>query len=86
MMSRPSRALLVLGCLALAVGLAEPPLEVAWKCRAGFESSEACVWGRAFLPLGRAVGLVIITPVTFAVLYCIRWVRQSRSQGSQPPD
>ena len=86
MMSRPSRSLLVLGCIALAVGVAEPPLEVAWKCRAGFESSEACVWGRALLPLGRAAGLVIITPITFGVLYCIRRVLQPGARGLQPPD
>jgi hypothetical protein len=84
-MTRPSRSLLVLACIALAIGVAEPPLEVAWKCRAGFETSEGCVWGRALLPVGRAVGLVIIAPVAFGILSCVRWALQARAGSSRPP-
>ena len=71
-MSRPSGTVLALIVLALAVGLVEPSLEVAWKCRAGFETSEACVWGKSYLPLGRAIGLVFVAPVTFGILMAMR--------------
>lgn len=71
-MNRPSRSLLVLAALALLIGLLEPSIEVAWKCRSGQETSEACVWGRSFLPLGRALGLVIVAPIAFAVLLALR--------------
>jgi hypothetical protein len=67
-MKIPSRSLIVRAFVALAIGLVEPNLEIAWKCRAAFETSEACVWGKAYLPLGRVVGVVIIAPITFAVL------------------
>ncbi|MDQ6633861.1 MAG: hypothetical protein M3Z10_03800 [Gemmatimonadota bacterium] len=82
-MSRPSLSLLALMIVALAVGVAEPSLEVMWKCRAGFESSEACVWGRSYLPLGRVVGLVFVAPLTFGVMLLVRggwraWTGRSR--------
>ena len=81
-MSRPSLPLALI-LVALAVGLVEPSLEVAWKCRAGFESSEACVWGRSYLPLGRVVGLVVVAPLTFGVMMFVRgawraWSGRSR--------
>ncbi|CAN5795062.1 hypothetical protein BH11GEM1_BH11GEM1_32380 [soil metagenome] len=58
---------------ALAVGIAEPRLELAWKCRQGFGDSEACVWGRAFLPLGRWLAPVVVTPVALGVLLILAW-------------
>jgi hypothetical protein len=74
----------MLACIALAIGLAEPSLEVAWKCRAGFETSEACVWGKSLMPLGRAVGLVVITPLAFGLLLLLRWAWQMRAGRSRP--
>jgi hypothetical protein len=70
---------------ALVVGLAEPYLEIAWKCRRGFETSEACVWGRAYLPLGRWMGLLLIAPATFVVLTLVARAWTSRRPDS-PPD
>ena len=67
---------------ALAIGIAEPYLEIAWKCRAGLEASEACVWGRAYFPLGRWLAPVIVAPVALVVLLvlslCVDWVRARR--------
>jgi hypothetical protein len=83
-MNRPPRAVFIMAAVALAIGLAEPPLEVAWKCRQGFETSEACVWGKSLLPLGRAVGLVLIAPMSFGVLLLVRWVRNARVERSRP--
>ena len=54
-------------------GIAEPHLELAWKCRQGFRASEACVWGRAFLPMGRWVAPVFVTPIAFGVLLILAW-------------
>lgn len=67
-MNRTTRSRLLRAGIALLVGLAEPPLEVAWKCRAGHEISEACVWGRSLMPLGRIIGLVLIAPLVFGAL------------------
>ena len=75
-------ATLVYAAIALLVGVLEPPLEVAWKCRTGFEATEACVWGGALLPVGRVIGVVIIAPITFTVLtgiaYTWRGLRRQR--------
>ena len=69
---------------ALAIGIAEPYVELAWKCRVGMEASEACVWGRAFLPLGRWVAPLFVTPLVFVALLalaaCVDWVRGRRSE------
>ena len=53
---------------ALAIGMIFPYVELAWKCRAGLETSEACVWGKAYFPLARWVEPLIIIPITFGVL------------------
>jgi hypothetical protein len=68
--------------IALAAGLAEPYLEIAWKCRAGLETTEACVWGRAYMPLSRVVGLVLIAPVVFVALTFLSVVWTRRHRGS----
>ena len=59
--------------IALAIGIAEPYVEVAWRCRAGFETSEACVWGRALLPLGKWVAPLLVAPVVFVALTVMTW-------------
>jgi hypothetical protein len=60
--------------IAIVVGLAEPPLELAWRCRAGFEASEACVWGKSLLPLARIVAPVVIIPTTLVILLLAEWL------------
>ena len=70
--------------VALAVGIIEPYAEVAWKCRAGVETSEACVWARAYLPLSRVVALIVIAPVCFVVLEGVaRLARRSSSAAAR---
>lgn len=73
---RLSSSVLIRLTIALAVGIAEPSIELAWKCRDGFETSEACVWGRSYLPLSRALGLLIITPIVFGVLTLLSHLRK----------
>jgi hypothetical protein len=77
-MERPTRTLLLMALVALAIGVVEPFAEVAWKCRSGFETSEACVWGRSYLPLGRVAGLVIVAPLAFGMMFLIRWAWAAR--------
>jgi hypothetical protein len=82
-MKRPPPSLAILAFIALAIGLATPALDVVWKCRAGFETSEACVWGKSLFPLMGAISVVIIAPVTFGVLLFIRWVWRMRAGRSR---
>ena len=67
-MDKRSRSRLFRAGVALLVGLAEPAIEVAWKCRAGHEITEACVWGRSLMPLLRIIGLVLIAPLVYGAL------------------
>jgi hypothetical protein len=85
-MRRPSRGTFLLGLVALVAALAEPFIEVIWKCRQGFESSEACVWGKSLLPLTSAVGLILVAPIVFGVLCLIRAAWQTARARSHPPD
>lgn len=66
----------VRAAIALLVGIAFPNLEVAWNCRAGEAFSEACVWGRAYLPLMRWVEPVIVAPIVFLILTLWAWWRR----------
>ena len=77
-MNTRTRSLLLQAAIALAIGLIEPSLEIAWKCRTGLETTEACVWGRSYLPLGRAIGLFVIAPLAFAAISLVRWAWSSR--------
>ena len=83
-MNTRSRSLLLRAAIALAIGLIEPSLEIAWKCRTGLETTEACVWGGSYLPLGHAIGLVVIAPLAFAVLSLLMraWNSRLRSRRS----
>ena len=83
-MKRPSRSLLICAALALIIGIVEPSLEVAWKCRSGQATSEACVWGRSLLPLGRALGLLVVAPIAFGVLLALRGAWRAMRPGSGP--
>jgi hypothetical protein len=51
--------------LSVGIGLIEPYVELAWKCRAGLEQSEACVWGRAYFRAAQLATLLILTPLLF---------------------
>ncbi len=62
------RSLLVRVVLAVAIGIAFPFLELAWKCREGVQGSEACVWGKAYLALSLWVEPLIIAPIAFLLL------------------
>ena len=82
MLKRPARSVLIIALVALAIGLVEPSIELAWKCRDGYETSEGCVWGKSYLSLSRILGVVIIAPVVFAILMFIRWVWRPTTSNS----
>ena len=54
--------------IAALIGIAYPYAELAWKCRAASENSEACVWARAYFSLSRWVEPVIIAPIAFLLI------------------
>ena len=50
---------------ALVIGLAFPHAKLAWLCRGERAASEACVWGRAYLPVTRWAEPLVVTPIAF---------------------
>jgi hypothetical protein len=85
-MRQPSRGTLLLGLISLVVTIAEPVIEVIWKCRQGFELTEACVWGKSLLPLTSAAGLLLVAPIVFGVLCFIRAAWQTVRLRSHSPN
>jgi hypothetical protein len=53
---------------AAIIGVSYPYAELAWKCRSNSQDSEACVWGRAYMPLSRWAEPLIVIPVAFLLL------------------
>ncbi|HET9426432.1 MAG TPA: hypothetical protein VFO55_13765 [Gemmatimonadaceae bacterium] len=82
---RPRAATLMKLALAAVVGIAYPYLEIAWKCRAGASSSEACVWGRAYFPLSRWVEPLLVAPIAFLAIMLIDRYLVRRRQADSPP-
>ena len=77
MLSRRSSLLIALA-LGMAAGIAYPLIDLAIACRT--PTSEACVWGRAYLPLTLGVSLVLVGGVVAALAYAaLAWKRQPRS-------
>ena len=68
------RELWIRAILALAIGIAWPYVELRWNCRSGFEESEACVWGKAYLPFSRWVYPLIVGPVLFGGFSLADWL------------
>ena len=65
--------------VAAVVGFGYPYLELAWKCRAGAERSEACVWGRAYMPASRWIEPLIVAPLVFGALTLIAHLWRRRT-------
>ena len=81
MLSPIARRRLLKAVIAVVACLVAAQLEVAIKCArpSGVSGvrSEACVWGEAYLPLARALYVLIVGPIVYAVLTAIehRWRR-----------
>ncbi|MFL6714274.1 MAG: hypothetical protein ACJ8LN_15320, partial [Sulfurifustis sp.] len=61
--------------IAVAIGIAFPYLELVWTCREGFQAMEACVWGKAYLPISRWVEPIIVAPIAFLLLSILPGLR-----------
>ena len=78
MLSRRFPFLIAL-CVGLIVGAGYPFVDVGLACRA--PTSEACVWGKAYLPLTLGVSLVVLGGVVTALLYAaLTWWRRRPSR------
>jgi len=78
MRSRRSSLLIALA-IGLFVGVAYPFVDLGLACRA--PTSEACVWGKAYLPLTLGVSVVLLGGVVAALLYALlMWKRRSQSK------
>ena len=56
-------------CIGLIVGAGYPFVDVGLACRT--PTSEACVWGKAYLPLTLSVSVVVLGGVVTGVLYAV---------------
>lgn len=74
MRSRRSSLLIALAA-GLVVGAAYPAVDVALACRRPM--SEACVWGKAYLPLTLTLSLVLLGGTMTGLLYAVlAWRRK----------
>jgi len=71
-------SLLIALALGLMAGTAYPLIDLALACRAPI--SEACVWGKAYLPLTLGVSLVMVGGVVTLVTY--RLLVRKRHHGA----
>jgi len=66
----------------LIAGVSYPAVDLALACRA--PSSEACVWGKAYLPLTFGVSLVLLGGVVTALVYAaLMWRRRRQSRDRE---
>lgn len=68
-MKARTRSLLWALAIGLAAGVAYPFVDLAWSCRAPL--SEACVWGKAYLPLSLGISIPVVGGIVAAVAYAI---------------
>ncbi len=76
----PTRRSVFLTALAigLVVGVSYPFVDLGLTCRA--PSSEACVWGKAYLPLTLGVSVVLGSIVTALAYAALVWQRRRQSK------
>jgi hypothetical protein len=70
-----ARVFVALGT-GLAAGIAYPLVDLAIACRA--PASEACVWGRAYLPLTFALSVPIVGAVVAWIVHAVLVARSGR--------
>jgi hypothetical protein len=81
MISRRSSLLIALA-IGLLAGIAYPLVDLALACRAPV--SEACVWGKAYLPLTLGLSLVLVGGVVSALAYALLALKR-KSQSTEEP-
>jgi hypothetical protein len=66
--------------VGLLAGVAYPLVDVAIACRV--PTSEACVWGKAYLPLSLSLSIVVVGAMVTALVYGILiWRRRRQSSN-----
>ena len=55
--------------LGLLAGVASPFIDAALSCRA--PESEACVWGKAYLPLSLGISVPVIGTIVAVIAYAV---------------
>ena len=74
---------------AVVVTVAAAQLEVAVKCHGepapGRATSEACTWGRAYLPATRMLYLLIGGPLVYGALTLVERARGRPPRGGSTP-
>lgn len=67
--------------LGAVVGTAYPLVDLALACRA--PESEACIWGKAYLPLSLGISIPLIGGVVAVVAYAvIAWRNRRQGKGA----
>jgi hypothetical protein len=74
-------SLLIALALGLMAGTAYPLIDLALACRAPI--SEACVWGKAYLPLTLGVSLVMVGGVVTLVTYLLLVRKRHRGANTE---
>ena len=64
--------------VGLVVGVGYPLVDVGLACRV--PTSEACVWGKAYLPLTLGISVVILGGVVTGLLYAVLMWRHRRQR------
>jgi hypothetical protein len=76
---RTSSVLLALAA-GLVTGLGYPFIDLALACR--IPTSEACVWGKAYLPITLAISVVLLGGTVAGLFYfALMWLRRPKSRG-----
>jgi len=67
-------------CVGLTSGIGYPFVDLALTCRVPIP--EACVWGKAYLPLTLSVSVVVLGGSVTGLLYAVLiWRRPSRDDA-----
>jgi hypothetical protein len=83
-MSRRSSGVLAL-VLGAIVGIVYPFIQLAVDCRA--PQSEACVWGKALLPVSLAVSTVAVGAIAAAAIFAVlEWHRRAKEGRDETGD
>ncbi len=69
-------------CVGLIAGIGYPFVDVALACR--MPISEACVWGKAYLPLTLSVSVVGLGGIVTGLLYAVLIRRDRRPSRDDP--
>jgi hypothetical protein len=80
-MSKKRVSVIVALIVGPMVGAACPFIQIAFECRA--PDSEACVWGKALLPVSVTVSTVVIGAIVAVAIYAgLEWRRRVKERDN----